>query len=257
MNFNWYLFFHNVLNNPGGWMYLRYWDFSQYQNFVRIPAEWKNADLSFSYGLPENIDCSFCERINFSNVVFKTGTSIKLNQYSTEVNLSNTTGLYGAFECGGMGKVSFRGADMSNIFRFQGAKRTDLTGATGLFGLFDFRFTDYLNMTNTDVSHAQIYFNPNAKKINLTNVKGLSGVLDFGNAEHVVLFGADLSRVTKIICGPNTDLQGAVNFDGKIEYSTSKQLSQKIAGTKHVYRNCAKAQVRRYRRMGFCGRGSR
>ncbi len=53
---------------------------------------------------------------------------------------------------------------------------------------------------------------------------------------------------TTIIVGPNTDLSltGAVGFTGKIEYLTSKKLSQQVAGTKHVYRNQAKRQARKY-----------
>ena len=240
--FNWCLFFSGLINKPKSGMNLKNYNFSNYK-VIKTPTSWKNADLSFSYGLHGNINFQSFDKLNLSYVNFRNVTSIKFNPYATEINLSWTEGLYGQLEFSCVGKVSLCNADMTTVFKLHGAKETNLKNAQGLVGFLDFKDTYYLNMSGTDVSNAKLRFNPNAKKINLINVKGLSGVLDFGNTERIVLFGADLSNVTKIICGPNTDLIGVANFAGKIEFSTSKQLSQKIAGTKSIYRHQARNEA--------------
>lgn len=249
MKMNWFWFFHNLMNHPTAGMDLRNYDFSKYK-VIQTPFTWKNADLSYSYGLHGNVNFQSFNRLNLSNVDFRFVTSVKFNLYAEEINLSGTKGLYGNLPFGCIGKLGLRKTDMKKIFRLQCAKDTDLSGATNLFGFFDCKDTDYLNLSDTDVGHAKFRFNPNGKKVNLTNVKGLSGVLNFGNTEHVILFGADLSKVTKIIVGPNTDLSGVVGFTGEIEYLTSKKLSQQVAGTKHMYRNQAKRQAYRYAHIG-------
>lgn len=230
-----------MLENP-------YYDFSEYK-VIKTTVNWQNADLSYSCGWHGNVDLtSFKEILNLSYVDFQFVTSIRFNQYMKELNLSYVKGLYGNLYCGKMGKTILRNTDMTNVSKFQGAKETDLHGAVGLCGFYDFLESYYVDLSDTDVSNAKMRFNPNGKKVNMTNVKGASGVLYFGNTEHVILFGADLTNVTKIIVGPNTDLSlaGAVGFTGKIEYLTSKKLSQQVAGTKHVYRNQAKRQARKY-----------
>ena len=216
-------------------------DFSNDKS-IRRNSGIKNGDFSGAYGLYGNIDFSSFERLNLTNADFQPATSVKFNSHAKEIILSGAKGLRGLFNCSGMGKVSLCKTDLTKVFKLLGAKETNLENATGLVGFLDFIETDYLNMTGTDVSRAKLRFNPMAKKIILNRVKGLSGVLDFGNAEHVILLETDLSKVTKIICGPNTVLRGVINFAGDIEYLTSKKLSKRIAGTKSIYRNFAKAQ---------------
>ena len=233
--------FSQVLLEEGG-LCLTYHDFSK-DNSIHRKSRIKNGDFTGAYGLYGNVDFSSFERLNLTDADLQPVTSIKFNHRAKEINLSGAKGLRGVFKCNNMSKISFCATDLTNVFKLMGAKETNLEKATGLIGFLDFIETDYLNMTDTDVSRAKVRFNPNAKKITLNRVKGLSGVLDFGNAEHVVMLGTDLSYVTKIICGPNTILTGVIGDAVTVEYSTSKQLSRKIAGTKSVYRSQAKKQA--------------
>ncbi len=248
MEFNWFYFFNNLMNHPQNGMCLRYYDFSSYK-VIKTPKTWKNADLSFARGLHGSVDFSSFDILNLTGSDFEFVISFKFNPYAQEINLSKAKGLQGILCCNCMGKVILRYTDMSKVFRFHAAKKTDLTGAINLFGFLDCKDAEYLNMTDTDVSRANVRFNPMAKKINLTRVKGLSGVLDFGNAEHVILFGADLSRVPKIICGPSTILLGITNFSGVIEYSSGKQIGQKIKKSYSVRHNNALKQTQKRMNM--------
>lgn len=235
--------FAQILLEEGG-LCLTYHDFSKDKSIHRNSCV-KNGDFTGARGLCGNIDFSSFERLNLTDADLQPVISIKFNRYAKEINLSGARGLRGVLKCNDMGKISFCATDLTNVFKLVGAKETNLEKATGLVGFLDFIETDYLNMTGTDVSCARLRFNPNAKKITLNRVTGLSGVLDFGNAEHVVMLGTDFSNVHKIICGTNTILTGVVGDEVEIEYSTSKQLSQKLAGTKSVYRSHAKKQAAR------------
>ena len=241
MKYDWHLFFSHALNHPNGWMYLRNYDFSKYK-VVKTPASCKRADLSFSYGLPRDADFSSCEMLNLSYVNVQ-DVIMKFNQHVKELILSWTKGWCGVIRCTGMGKVKFNHADLAKVSRLDGSEEIDVSYSDVGSCLLNFKDSMYVNMTGIDVSKATWVLNPNAKKINLTNVKGLSGVLYFGNAEHVLLFGADLSQVSKIICGPNTVLSGVIDSGVKVEYLTSKKLSKCVAGTKSIYRHKAKRQA--------------
>ena len=225
MRFNWFLFFNNCLSEKG--LCLRYYNFSKHKKIQFVPGI-KEVDMSYAQGLHGDVSCRYLEKLNMSHTKFQEVSNFAFNPTAKEINLSYVEGLFGEFDFSQAGTVSLCGSDLSKVYSLKGAKRTNLSGAKVLVGKMDFKHTEYLDLSNTDVSRVKLSFNPMAKKITLTNVNGLSGVLDFGNAERVVLFGADLSKVTKIICGPSSVVSVSPNFTGIIEKVSGKKIGKKV-----------------------------
>ena len=248
MRFNWFLFFNNCLSEKG--LCLRYYNFSKHKKIQFVPGI-KEVDMSYGQGLHGDISVRYIEKLNMSHTNCQEVTSIAFNPTAKEINLSYVEGLFGELDFSQAGTVSLCGSDLSKVYSLKGAKRTNLSGAKCLVGKMDFKHTDYLDLSNTDVSRVKLSFNPMAKKITLTNVVGLSGVLDFGNAERVVLLGADLSKVTKIICGPSTVLTLPVGFTGKIEKVSGKKIGKKVPteSSKTIYNHHARQVCRQQMRV--------
>jgi len=241
MRFNWGVFFNNYLAEKNKGLYLRYYDFSKKQK-IQFGPSIKELDISYAHGLHGDVSFRYIEKLNMSHTNVREVANLAFNPIAKEINLSFVEGLFGELDFSQNGTVSLCGSNLEKVYSLKGAKRTNLSGAKNLVGKMDFRHTDYLDLSNTDVSRVKLSFNLMGKKVKLTNTKGLSGVLDFGNTERVDLLGADLSNVTKIICGPSTTVLIAPEFADKIEHVSGKQMGKKVftESSRPVYNHQAK-----------------
>ena len=258
MIFNWHLFFYRSLSEKNKYCiaFLQRYNFAK-EKRIYCRTQIKGIDISYAYGMHDDVDFTNIERLNMSHVDLQRVTSIKFNPLAAEINLTDVRGLYGKFDFSGTNKLCLRDTDLTRVFVLKGAKNTDMCKAKGLVGYMDFATTDYLNLSGTDLSRVKYRFNLMAKKIDLSFAKGLSGVLDFGNTEHVILTGTDLTNVTKIVCGPSTVLTGIVGFVGTLEQTAGKQLGKKMSKEKSIYKHHAKNQVRKYSHIASRARRGR
>ena len=93
-----------------------------------------------------------------------------------------------------------------------------------LRGKYDFGNVKEINLSYTDLTNAEVIFNPNAERINLSRAK-LHGKCSFSNVKEIDLSYADLTNA-EVIFNPNAErinLSG-VKLHGKYDFSNVKEI---------------------------------
>lgn len=153
-----------------------------------------------------------------------------VNPRGAESDFVFVAGLWGEIDCGKYEIADLRKTCLAKVDSVVGGKYTYMKGANNVSCVMNFRNSVVVDLSETNLAHAKIWFNPRGNEINLAKTTGLPEVLVVGNTRSVIFTNAKMHNVKKIVCGPNTKLKNLpADFSGEIKRITGRKMSEMIA----------------------------
>lgn len=174
-------------------------------------------------------------------------TNFAVNPRGAGSDFVFVAGLWGEINCGKYEIADLRQTCLAKVDSVIGAKYTYMKGANNVSCVMNFRESIVVDLSETNLAHAEIWFNLRGKTINLSKTTGLPEVLVVGNTKCVIFKNAQMHNVKKIICGKNTKLKNLPSdFTGEIKRITGKKMSEMIASDPE-YSSHVRNQKQRFR----------
>ncbi len=157
-------------------------------------------------------------------------TNFAINPRGAESDFVFVAGLWGEIDCGKYEIADLRKTCLAKVDSVVGGKYTYMKGANNVSCVLNFRESIVVDLSETNLANAKIWFNPRGNEINLAKTTGLPEVLVVGNTRSVLFTNAKMHNVKKIVCGPNTKLKNLpADFTGEIKRITGRKMSEMIA----------------------------
>jgi len=155
---------------------------------------------------------------------------LRLKERISAVSLDFSKNMSGKFDFHDEQNMEVSG-DVSNALLLFNSKANFISlSVVGLQGNFDLSCVRILYLDHSEISKANIQFNPNARFIDLYRTKGLRGYLDFSNVQELILgqYGEepDLNQVFGIKFNPTGLIVGISETKRQLLESAYKQYEQ-------------------------------
>lgn len=167
------------------------------------------------------------ERLHISQYA---GYNLRLKERISTASLDFSKNMSGKFDFHDEQNMEVSGNVSNALLLFNNKANFISLSVVGLQGNFDFSCVRILYLDHSEISNANIKFNPNARFINLYKTKGLRGYLDFSNVQELILgqYGEepDLDQVSGIKFNPTGLIVGISEAKRQLLESAYKQYEQ-------------------------------
>ena len=167
------------------------------------------------------------ERLHISQYA---GYNLRLKERISTASVDFSINTSGKFDFHDEQNMEVSGNVSNALLLFNNKANFISLSVVGLQGNFDFSCVRILYLDHSEISNANIKFNPNARFINLYKTKGLRGYLDFSNVQELILgqYGEepDLNQVSGIKFNPTGLIVGISETKRQLLESAYKQYEQ-------------------------------